>query len=369
MKAFEQPKFEIDTDQISETHTEFSMAPLEKGFGTTIGNSLRRVLLSSLPGLAIYAIQVEGAKHEYTPLQGVREDLTTIVLNIKNVVLKDISDDPNSNYKLTLDVQDKDPYGSGKEIKAGDINCPGQVSVVNKDLVLCHIENGAHLRIEFYCKKGRGFVTAEENKTAEMKVGIIPVDSNFSPIEKVKISVAPFRVGHDASYEKLLIEVDTNGSLSASSSIAFAAKVLDEHFKIFENLDEQVKNANIMSSTVESSAPSFVNMSLEDLDLSVRSYNCLKRSQIKTVADLCNMKESELMTVRNLGKKSYKEILEKLDSLGLKLQKDEKLSRAQRQALRAAAEEESEKEEEVEDLNDEEMDDSSFDNDDEKEEE
>lgn len=365
MKSFEQPKFEINTDLITDTHAEFSMAPLEKGFGTTVGNSLRRVLLSSLPGLAIYAIQVEGAKHEYTPLVGVREDLTTIVLNIKNIVLKDISDDPNATYKLTLDVQDKDPYGNGKEIKAGDISCPGTVSVVNKDLVLCHIENGAHLRVDFYCKKGRGFVTAEENKSIEMKVGVIPVDSNFSPIEKVKISVAPFRVGHDASYEKLLIDVDTNDSLSASSAIALAAKILDEHFKIFEDLDEQVKNANIMSSSVESGAPSFVNMALEDLDLSVRSYNCLKRSSIKTVADLCNLKESDLMTVRNLGKKSYKEILEKLDSMGLKLQKDEKLSKAARAAKAALALEEEEKQKDEED----ELDDASFDNDEEKVEE
>ena len=302
MKEFEQPKFEIGKADVTNTSGRFTISPLEQGYGVTIGNALRRVLLSSLPGLAVYAIEVEGARHEYTPLEGVREDLTQIVLNIKNLVLKDDSDKKDADYVLRLDVQNKVNSNNGEEkaVKAGDIVCP-----------------------VLHAKKGRGFVTAEENKDPSWPLGRIAVDSNYSPIEKVQVKVEPTRVGYDASYEKLIIEVKTNGSMAPSDAVALAGKILDEHFKLFEELDASVKSATVRSVSEEKTENKYSARTLEDLDLSVRSYNCLKRNGLKTVQDLCNRKESELRTVRNLGKKSYKEILDKLAVYGLYLQRDD----------------------------------------------
>lgn len=319
MREFEQPKFQISKTDIGPNFGRFTVTPLETGYGVTVGNAMRRVLLSSLPGIAVYAIEVEGARHEYTALPGVVEDLTQIVLNIKNLVLQDESD-IDEDRVLKLDVTAKDEE---KTIKAGDIVCPALVSVVNKELVLCHLAKGGHIRITFYAKKGRGFSTAEENKGSNWPLGLIAVDSNFSPIVKTNITVEPTRVGHDANYEKLVIEVTTDGSMEASDAVALAAKILDEHFKLFEDLNQAVKDATVMAISKEKPENQFNSMTLEDLDLSVRSYNCLKRNGLKTVQELCNMKESELMTVRNLGKKSYKEILDKLAGFNLSLQHDD----------------------------------------------
>jgi DNA-directed RNA polymerase subunit alpha len=319
MKEFEQPKFQISKSDIGPNFGRFTITPLETGYGVTVGNAMRRVLLSSLPGVAVYAIEVDGARHEYTALPGVVEDLTQIVLNIKNLVLRDDSElDEGKTLKLDVTAKDEE-----KTIKAGDIVCPDMVSVVNKDLVICHLAKGGHIRMSLYAKKGRGFVTAEENKDSNWRLGMIAVDSNFSPIVKVNINTEPTRVGHDANYEKLVIEVTTDGSMEASDAVAWAAKILDDHFKLFEELNQAVKDATVMAISKEKPENQFNSMTLEDLDLSVRSYNCLKRNGLKTVQELCNMKESELMTVRNLGKKSYKEILDKLASFGLSLQHDD----------------------------------------------
>jgi DNA-directed RNA polymerase subunit alpha len=319
MKEFEQPKFQISKSAIAPTFGRFTITPLETGYGVTVGNAMRRVLLSSLPGVAVYAIEVDGARHEYTALPGVVEDLTQIVLNIKNLVLRDDSElDEGKTLKLDVTAKDEE-----KTIKAGDIVCPDMVSVVNKELVLCHLAKGGHIRMSLYAKKGRGFVTAEENKDSNWRLGMIAVDSNFSPIVKVNINTEPTRVGHDANYEKLVIEVTTDGSMEASDAVAWAAKILDDHFKLFEELNQAVKDATVMAISKEKPENQFNSMTLEDLDLSVRSYNCLKRNGLKTVQELCNMKESELMTVRNLGKKSYKEILDKLAGFGLSLQHDD----------------------------------------------
>ncbi len=319
MKEFEQPKFQISKSDIAPNFGRFTITPLETGYGVTVGNAMRRVLLSSLPGVAVYAIEVDGARHEYTALPGVVEDLTQIVLNIKNLVLRDDSElDEGKTLKLDVTAKDEE-----KTIKAGDIVCPDMVSVVNKELVLCHLAKGGHIRMSLYAKKGRGFVTAEENKDSNWRLGMIAVDSNFSPIVKVNINTEPTRVGHDANYEKLVIEVTTDGSMEASDAVAWAAKILDDHFKLFEELNQAVKNATVMAISKEKPENQFNSMTLEDLDLSVRSYNCLKRNGLKTVQELCNMKESELMTVRNLGKKSYKEILDKLAGFGLSLQHDD----------------------------------------------
>jgi len=319
MKEFEQPKFQISKSDIGPNFGRFTITPLETGYGVTVGNAMRRVLLSSLPGVAVYAIEVDGARHEYTALPGVVEDLTQIVLNIKNLVLRDDSElDEGKTLKLDVTAKDEE-----KTIKAGDIVCPDMVSVVNKELVLCHLAKGGHIRMSLYAKKGRGFVTAEENKDSNWRLGMIAVDSNFSPIVKVNINTEPTRVGHDANYEKLVIEVTTDGSMEASDAVAWAAKILDDHFKLFEELNQAVKDATVMAISKEKPENQFNSMTLEDLDLSVRSYNCLKRNGLKTVQELCNMKESELMTVRNLGKKSYKEILDKLAGFGLSLQHDD----------------------------------------------
>ena len=319
MKEFEQPKFQISKSDIGPNFGRFTITPLETGYGVTVGNAMRRVLLSSLPGVAVYAIEVDGARHEYTALPGVVEDLTQIVLNIKNLVLRDDSElDEGKTLKLDVTAKDEE-----KTIKAGDIVCPDMVSVVNKDLVICHLAKGGHIRMSLYAKKGRGFVTAEENKDSNWRLGMIAVDSNFSPIVKVNINTEPTRVGHDANYEKLVIEVTTDGSMEASDAVAWAAKILDDHFKLFEELNQAVKDATVMAISKEKPENQFNSMTLEDLDLSVRSYNCLKRNGLKTVQELSNMKESELMTVRNLGKKSYKEILDKLAGFGLSLQHDD----------------------------------------------
>lgn len=319
MKKFELPKFEISKSDVEEENKgTFTVTPLEKGFGVTVGNALRRVLLSSLQGLAVYAISVDGARHEFTALPGVVEDLTQIVLQIKKLVLKDISEDDSADYVLKLEVNKGD-----KVVTGADILCPGGVEVVNKDLVICHTVTGGHIKMELHAHKGRGFVTAEDNKDSSWPVGLIAVDSNYSPIEKVELKTEPTRVGHDANYEKLVLTVETDGSMKASDAVAMAAKILDEHFKLFENLNEAVKDATVMAVSQQKTENKYNALNLEELDLSVRSYNCLKRNGLKTVQDLCNMKESELMTVRNLGKKSYKEIIDKLDAMGLHLQSDD----------------------------------------------
>ncbi len=313
---FEKPNFQIDREQVSDTEGTFSLSPLETGFGTTIGNALRRVLLSSLPGLAVYAIEVEGASHEYSPLDGVLEDLVQIVLNIKKLVLSDRSDNPDADYTLKLEVS------GSKEVKAGYIVCPDMVEVVNKDLTICHLSENGHIKITLHAHKGRGLVLAEENKDPSWPLGWIAVDSNFSPVLNVKIAVEPARFGHDTSYEKLTMTVTTDGSMIPSDAIALASRILIEHLQLFEGLSDEVKSVNIMSSRPEKSNKSVATINLEDLDLSVRSYNCLKRNGLKTVQDLCNLQENQLMAVRNLGKKCYKEIVDKLAAMGLSLQHD-----------------------------------------------
>ncbi len=314
---FEKPVFQIDRSEVSSTEGSFSLAPLEQGFGTTIGNALRRVLLSSLPGLAVYAIEVEGAMHEYSPLDGVLEDLVQIVLNIKQLVLTDKSDNPDVDYTLKLEVS------GAKEVKAGHIVCPDTVEVVNKDLTICHLAEGGHIKITLHARKGRGLVLAEDNKDAGWPIGWIAVDSNFSPILNVKIAVEPARSGQSTSCEKLTLNVMTDGSTTPSDAIALASRILIAHLEIFEGLSDEVKSVNIMSARPEKPGKSVSTISLEELDLSVRSYNCLKRNGLKTVQDLCNLQENELLAVRNLGKKCYKEIVDKLASMGLSLQHSE----------------------------------------------
>ena len=310
MKKFEKPEFKIAEYNADTHYGHFVIEPLERGFGTTLGNALRRVLLSSLPGASVYAIEVEGARHEFSSLEGVEEDVTSIVLNLKDLVLK-IDDETESSYKLTLCVTE------AKEVTAGDIVCPTGVEIINKDLVIAHVNEGGRLVMTIHARNGRGYVTAEGNKDESFPIGVIPTDSNYSPITKCSCVVENTRVGHNNNYDKLEMEIWTNGSMQAHEAIALAAKILVTHFELFVELSEKAKSQDILAETVEEPKNKYQDMTIEELDLSVRSSNCLKRANIATVIELTQKTEEDMMKVRNLGKKSLKEVKEKLQAIGL----------------------------------------------------
>lgn len=310
MKKFEKPEFKIAEYNTNTNYGHFVIEPLERGFGTTLGNALRRVLLSSLPGASVYAIEVEGARHEFSSLEGVEEDVTSIVLSLKDLVLK-ITDETESSHKLTLCVTEP------KEVTAGDIVCPTGVEIINKDLVLAHVNEGGRLAMTIHVRNGRGYVTAEGNKNANFPIGVIPTDSNYSPITKCSCTVENTRVGHNNNYDKLDMEIWTNGAMLAHEAIALAAKILVTHFELFVELSEKAQSQDILAETIEELKNKYQDMTIEELDLSVRSYNCLKRANIATVIELTQKTEEDMMKVRNLGKKSLKEVKEKLQAIGL----------------------------------------------------
>ena len=287
-----------------------SKASIERGFGLTLGNALRRVLLSSLPGASVYAIEVEGARHEFSSLDGIEEDVTSIVLNLKELVLS-IDDATESNHKLTIDFK-----GEGV-VTAGDIACPTGIEVINKDLVLAHVGPNGHLVMTIYCRNGRGYVTAEGNKTRNFPIGMIPTDSNYSPVTKVSYTVDPTRVGQSSDYDSLTLEVTTNGSMLPQEAVSLAAKILVAHFELFVGLTEIAQSTEVLNETVEEPKNKYQDMTIEELDLSVRSYNCLKRAAIATVMELTQKTEEDMMKVKNLGKKSLKEVKDKLIEIGL----------------------------------------------------
>ena len=292
----------------SENYGKFVIEPLERGFGTTLGNSLRRVLLSSLPGSAVNSIKIQGAIHEFSAVDGVVEDVTTIILNLKQLVF-DIEDDTN----VTMRIDVKGPA----TVTAADIQCPENVRMISDDLVIAHVAEGANFYMEMYAKKDRGYVSSEINKKSINQIGIIPTDSIYSPIEKVSYSVEPTRVGQSVKYDQLVMEVITNGSIKPHEAIALAAKILVEHLNLFVDLNDMAVNMEIMSEATTDSTNKVLDMTIEELDLSVRSYNCLKRAGIQTVQELADKTEEEMIKVRNLGKKSLKEVKEKLHELGL----------------------------------------------------
>ncbi len=310
MKKFEKPEFKIASYDTTSNYGHFVIEPLERGFGMTIGNALRRVLLSSLPGASVYAIEVEGARHEFSALDGIEEDVTNIVLNLKDLVLK-IDEDIDNNFKLMVNVQE------AKVVTAADIICPAGIEVINKDLVLAHVNESGKLIMTIYARNGRGYVTAEGNKSKSLPLGVIPTDSNYSPITKVKYTVDPTRIGHNSNYDKLDLEVWTNGSMLPHDAVALAAKILVTHFELFEELSETAKSTEVLAEMVEEPKNKYQDMTIEELDLSVRSYNCLKRAAIATVMELTQKTEEDMMKVRNLGKKSLKEVKEKLAAIGL----------------------------------------------------
>ena len=312
-RPFEKPRFSKKLFDSTHNYGRFVIEPLERGFGLTLGNSLRRVLLSSLPGASVYAIEIEGARHEFSALDGVVEDVTQIILNLKNLVL---INDAEATESKTLELYIK----GEKTVTAADLILPGGVSVVNPDLVIAHLTSTGHLKGRFYVRNGRGYVTSEGNKANRYtsRLGLIATDSNYSPVTKVSYSIDPTRVGNDARYDKLTLEVWTNGSLTPQTALTLASQIMMAHFEGFLDLETATTDVNIMKEPSLESEDKFSNMTIVDLDLSVRSYNCLRRAGIETVYELTQKSEEEMMKVRNLGKKSLKEVKEKLLAHGLK---------------------------------------------------
>ena len=313
MQKFERADFEVQEYVESENYGKFVLSPLERGFGTTIGNALRRVLLSSLPGAAVFSIKVDGVYHEFTSIQGVREDVSMIILQLKQLVMK-IEDDE----VYTLQISAKGPC----TITAGDIICPAQVEVINKDLEIAHLEKDVTLEMELKAKNGRGYISADLNKQlnqgSSQGIGTVFTDSIYTPVEKVAYNVEPTRVGEDVKYDAVTLEVWTDGSINPQKAIAMAAKILIDHLDIVAGINDEVLQMDEVLKEGNTEQPSKgQQMMIEDLDLSVRSYNCLKRAGIQTVDELTQKTEDEMMRVRNLGKKSLKEVKDKLIELGL----------------------------------------------------
>lgn len=308
MQKFEKANFNIANYDETDNYGKFVIEPLERGFGTTLGNSLRRVLLSSLPGSAVYAIKVQGAIHEFSAVDGVVEDVTSIILNLKKLVFYVDSDE---SATMIIDVE------GPATVTGADIQCPSEVTMISNDMEIAHVAQGAHLYMELYAKKDRGYVSADQNKKEINTIGIIPTDSIYSPVEKVSYAVEPTRVGESAKYDQLTLEIETNGALKPYEAISLAAKILVEHLNMFVELTDMAVNMEVMSEAQSDTTNKVLDMTIEELDLSVRSYNCLKRAGIQTVQDLAAKSEDDMIKVRNLGKKSLKEVKEKLVELGL----------------------------------------------------
>ena len=306
---FEECKYKLVVSDNTENYCKVVAEPLERGFGLTLGNALRRVLLASLPGTSVYAIEVRGAVHEFTALEGIEEDLTQIILNLKDLVLK--SDTiGKAEYEITVD------RGEG-EFKAGDLELPTGLEVVNPELVICHVAQGGHLNMTLHIRNGRGYATSEENKSLGLFANSIATDSNYSPVTRVNYKVEQTRVGHDPRFDKLILEVWTNGSIKPIDAVALSAKMLMFHFENFLHLDDGFEEITLIKDPIVHQEETFENLSIEDLDLSVRSYNCLKRAGIANVQELTQKSEAEMMKVRNLGKKSLLEVKNKLAEKGL----------------------------------------------------
>lgn len=308
-RPFEECTFKIVVADNEESYCKVVAEPLERGFGLTLGNALRRVLLASLPGTSVYAIEVQGAVHEFTVLEGVEEDLTQIILNLKDLVLK--SDTiGKADYEVSIEK------GEG-EFKAGDLELPTGLTVVNPDLVIAHIAKGGSLKMTLHIRNGRGYATSEENKTLGLVSGAIATDSNYSPVTRVNYKVEQTRVGHDPRFDKLTLEVWTNGSIKPEDAIVLSSKMLISHFENFLHLDDKYNDLSLVKEPLPKKEETFENLTVEDLDLSVRSYNCLKRAGIANVQELTQKTEAEMMKVRNLGKKSLIEVRNKLEEKGL----------------------------------------------------
>ena len=316
MIEIEKPK--IETEILSEdgTHGKFVVEPLERGFGTTLGNSLRRVLLSSLPGVAATSIKIDGVVHEFSTVPGVKEDVTEIVLNIKGLIANLHCDGPK-----TVEISAEGPCN----VTAGSIHCDSEVEILNPDMHIATLSDGAKLSMEITLDRGRGYISADRNKAKMVTnvIGELPIDSIYTPVLKVNYNVEPTRVGQSIDFDKLNLEVWTNGIISAQEAVSLAAKILTEHLNLFVDLSDAGSNTEIMVEKDDKGQEKVLEMTIEELDLSVRSFNCLKRAGINTVEDLINKSEEEMMKVRNLGRKSLEEVIWKMNSLGFNLHKDD----------------------------------------------
>lgn len=318
MVVFNKPKIEIADISEDKKYGRFVVEPLERGYGTTLGNSLRRIMLSSLPGAAVSQVKIDGVLHEFSSIPGVKEDVTEIIMNIKSLAIKNSSDSEEAKIAY-IDFE-----GEGV-VTAADIQCDPDIEILNPDVVIAHLNGGADskLYMELTITRGRGYVSADRNKNEELPIGVIAVDSIYTPVERVNLTVENTRVGQITDYDKLTLDVFTNGTLGPDEAVSLAAKVLSEHLSLFIDLSENAKSAEIMVETESDEKEKVLEMNIDELELSVRSFNCLKRAGINTVEELCNRTSEDMMKVRNLGRKSLEEVLAKLKELGLELNQSE----------------------------------------------
>ena len=318
MFDFNKPNIEITNISEDKTYGRFVVEPLERGYGTTLGNSLRRIMLSSLPGAAVSHVKIDGVLHEFSSIPGVKEDVTEIVMNLKSLAIKNSSD---SDEPKTAYIEFE---GEGV-VTAADIRVDSDIEILNPETVIATLNGGADskLYMELNISKGRGYVSADKNKNDELPIGVIPIDSIYTPVERVNLTVENTRVGQITDFDKLTLDVYTNGTLVPDEAVSLAAKVLNEHLKLFIDLSEVAQTAEVMIDKEDDITQAVLEMSIDELELSVRSYNCLKRAGINTVEELTNRTSEDMMKVRNLGRKSLEEVLNKLKELGLELSQGE----------------------------------------------
>ena len=318
MFDFQKPKIEIAEISEDKKYGRFVVEPLERGYGTTLGNSLRRIMLSSLPGAAVSQVKIDGVLHEFSSIPGVKEDVTEIIMNIKELAIRNnsSSDEPKVAY---IEFE-----GEGV-VTAADIQVDSDIQILNPDLVIANLNGGADCKLymELTITKGRGYVSSDKNKTEDTPIGVIAIDSIYTPVERVNLSIENTRVGQITDYDKLTLDVYTNGTLEPDEAVSLAAKVLSEHLNLFIDLSEAAQQADVMIEKADDAKEKVLEMSIDELELSVRSYNCLKRAGINTVEELTNKTSEDMMKVRNLGRKSLEEVLAKLSELGLSLSSGE----------------------------------------------
>lgn len=318
MFDFEKPKIEIAEISEDKRYGQFVVEPLERGYGTTLGNSLRRIMLSSLPGAAVSQVKIDGVLHEFSSIPGVKEDVTEIIMNIKNLAIRNNS---STNESKIAYVE----FAGEGVVTAADIQVDQDVQILNPDLVIAHLNGGvdSKLYMELTITKGRGYVSADKNKNSDLPIGMIAVDSIYTPVERVNLAITNTRVGQITDFDKLTLDVYTNGTLEPDEAVSLAAKVLSEHLCLFIDLSENAKTAEVMIEKEDDTKGKVLEMNIDELELSVRSYNCLKRAGINTVEELTNRTPEDMMKVRNLGRKSLEEVLAKLKELGLQLNQGE----------------------------------------------
>ena len=314
MIEIEKPRIECVEQSDDNTYGKFVVEPLERGYGVTLGNSLRRLLLSSIPGAAVTSIKIDGVLHEFSTVPGVKEDVAEIILNIKTLALKSNSDEPQI---IIIDATEEG------EITAGDIITTDAVEVLNKDLHIATLDVDSRLYIEMVVETGRGYVSADKNKKEGLPIGTIPIDSIYTPVHKVNFAIEDTRVGNNTEYDKLTMDIECNGNIKPADALSLAARILVDHLQLFIGLNDNIRDMQVMIEKEEEEKDKVLDMTIEELDLSVRSYNCLKRAGINTVLELTQKSKDDMMKVRNLGKKSLEEVQEKMGTLGLSLKSNE----------------------------------------------